>query len=126
VKSAAGSTTSTAVPPGKYEREGDDGISAGFEVKSGDATSIVFDLTAVLTSPGEHNGEITDGRANFDAANTHATTHRTYMFTAGSDCSIMLTFSDARDSADVKQDGPCADDAGFGAFVDVTGHYVKK
>jgi hypothetical protein len=49
---------------------------------------------------------------------------RTARYTAGPDCSITIVFDDARNAADVTQQGSCAS-ADFGPGTQLSGHYRR-
>jgi hypothetical protein len=112
------SSATTAVPiSGKFTLKEDKGIASHFAVTSATATELVFDLTAVLAGPSSRNGEIRGGKAALDGSKA--------TYTPGPDCTITFAFDEKRTAADLEQVGRCAEEAGFGAFVDVTGHYEK-
>lgn len=73
-----------------------------------------FDLSAVRQTGGHNFGELADAKATI--VNGEA------VFEQGDDCTI--TIAKAGDDLDVAQEGLCTD-AGFGAFVDVSGRYVR-
>ncbi|MBX3229509.1 MAG: hypothetical protein KIT84_17175 [Labilithrix sp.] len=100
-----------------YARQNDDGLSAGFEITAVTATEMTFNLTAVAEGPSGRHGDIQGGRAKIDG--------RVATYTAGSDCTITFTFKPESYDADLVQEGPCSEEAGFGAFIDVTGNYAQ-